>query len=542
VARSRPLLQYDAGSTHGNSGGPVYRLDTGEVVGIVRWGLGDAGFLNLGVPVNQAKLLLQRAGVVPQVNVLDPSSPDCQVAPGDISLLNTIGLDKSLTSLLSSTVPFELAPRDPLEAYDQVMSNAGYLSCYGRLAPPVSAPALVGDRIVLTGNDGRVRVYDPLQPPGDQPTRPLFNVDNRFMFFPAVGREKQICFSAGTPSFALKEKVDTGMAILSILSAASGGRVYNATKLVPTIDAKGSVFAINANNGNLDWEYEVGFAACPTIAGDRVYFGSMGAYGCLDGASGREVWAAKEKLGGRATKWYTVAPGDQVLYVLMNPVRVETKQDFPGFAVLGDGEARLMAVLPKDGKVLWQAKVTDIGGQANPLASGLAVGPESGRVYVTRNSQAWAFSSTGKAVWAYGDKTKRDDRDKKRETKEISSLLTRFSDRLACDGKRVYVGGDDGKVYCLDAATGREIWTFVGLGVMGEATLIEGTLFCGSSNGWMYAIDPLTGMLKWKVDVRFPIVGRPLVHQGMLYFTSQTTNGFGGNLHAVYMPKSDRMQ
>ncbi len=542
VARSRPLLQYDAASNSGNSGGPVYRVDTGEVVAIVRGGLNSGQSLNLGVPVNQAKLLLQKAGVTLQPNVVAADSPEAQVAPGDISLLNTIGPDKALTTQLASSMPFLTVPQDYSARISQIESNAGYFSCYGQLAPPVCAPTLVGDRLILTGNDGHVRVYDPTLPIFDVATRPLFDVEKRFMFFPAAAQGNEIYLSAGTPTFITKEKTSSGLVLLAILSAAAGGPVGKTTVPVPTVSAEGGIYAINANNGNLDWQYDAGFVSSPVLAEGKVYFGGTGIYGALDATTGKELWVWKQRLGGNTTRWHTIAVGPAALYVIACPVRVEARGDYPGFAVVGDSGLRLMAIPLAGGKPLWEVQVTDLRGQENPLAVGLAVDAENGRIYVTRNAQAWAFSTDGKQLWQYGEKpqTARAAQRKQEKEKEIKSLLSRFSDTIAFDDDQVYLGGNDAKVYCLSATAGTERWTFTDVGAMEYPTLIGDTLFCSSERGWAYALQPQTGTLQWKVSTRARAAGRPVMHQGVLYTTVQAADPSGlplaGALLAVYLP------
>ncbi|WP_126173145.1 PQQ-dependent dehydrogenase, methanol/ethanol family [Altericroceibacterium xinjiangense] len=76
----------------------------------------------------------------------------------------------------------------------------------------------------------------------------------------------------------------------------------------------------------------------------------------------------------------------------------------------------------------------------------------------------------------------------------------------------MYTSGNLGRVYALDAATGRELWTFEpdvdmqanryaccdqanrGVAVAG------GKVFVGALDGWLYALDAKTGSVEWKVD------------------------------------------
>jgi quinohemoprotein ethanol dehydrogenase len=87
---------------------------------------------------------------------------------------------------------------------------------------------------------------------------------------------------------------------------------------------------------------------------------------------------------------------------------------------------------------------------------------------------------------------------------------------LVIDGV-MYATSNFGRVYALDAASGRERWTYdpqidgrwaryaccdaVNRGLVA----FEGTLYVGAIDGWLHAIDAATGRLLWKVDT---LVGR----------------------------------
>jgi quinohemoprotein ethanol dehydrogenase len=87
---------------------------------------------------------------------------------------------------------------------------------------------------------------------------------------------------------------------------------------------------------------------------------------------------------------------------------------------------------------------------------------------------------------------------------------------LVIDGV-MYATSNFGRVYALDAATGRELWIYdpaidgrwaryaccdaVNRGV----AAFEGKLYVGAMDGWLHAIDARTGRLVWKVDT---LIGR----------------------------------
>jgi quinohemoprotein ethanol dehydrogenase len=87
---------------------------------------------------------------------------------------------------------------------------------------------------------------------------------------------------------------------------------------------------------------------------------------------------------------------------------------------------------------------------------------------------------------------------------------------LVIDGV-MYATSNFGRVYALDAATGKEVWTYdphidgrwaryaccdaVNRGL----AAFEGKLYVGAIDGWLHAIDARTGRLVWKADT---LVGR----------------------------------
>jgi outer membrane protein assembly factor BamB len=63
----------------------------------------------------------------------------------------------------------------------------------------------------------------------------------------------------------------------------------------------------------------------------------------------------------------------------------------------------------------------------------------------------------------------------------------------------IYFGGDDGNVYAVDAASGRQIWKRTTNGpVSATPAIANGSVYVGSYDGKFYALDAKTGVLKWK--------------------------------------------
>jgi len=76
----------------------------------------------------------------------------------------------------------------------------------------------------------------------------------------------------------------------------------------------------------------------------------------------------------------------------------------------------------------------------------------------------------------------------------------------------MYTSGNLGRVYALDAATGRELWAFTPEVDMQSnrvaccdqanrgVAVHDGRVYVGALDGWLYALDAATGAVAWKVD------------------------------------------
>jgi polyvinyl alcohol dehydrogenase (cytochrome) len=98
----------------------------------------------------------------------------------------------------------------------------------------------------------------------------------------------------------------------------------------------------------------------------------------------------------------------------------------------------------------------------------------------------------------------------------------------------LYVGSTDAKLYALDAKTGATRWAFDLSQVVGPVTsanpdpvrdgpaVADGSVFFGDSHGYVYAVDQRTGRLRWAtpMDTTNPevrITSSPIVFQGRVF-------------------------
>jgi len=100
----------------------------------------------------------------------------------------------------------------------------------------------------------------------------------------------------------------------------------------------------------------------------------------------------------------------------------------------------------------------------------------------------------------------------------------------------VYFESDDGYLYAVDSQTGAEAWrTDIGNVIASEArdpggtvfdylqsspTIVDDTLYIGSADGNVYAVDAMSGDVLWKFDTTKPVRATPTVVDGVLYIGS----------------------
>ena len=87
----------------------------------------------------------------------------------------------------------------------------------------------------------------------------------------------------------------------------------------------------------------------------------------------------------------------------------------------------------------------------------------------------------------------------------------------------VFAGSMDGNLYAVDAASGEEEWGFETLSSFGSTspTVAEGTVFIGSMDHNLYAVDAATGKQEWVFETGDNVFSSPTVVDGTVYVGSQ---------------------
>jgi outer membrane protein assembly factor BamB len=164
------------------------------------------------------------------------------------------------------------------------------------------------------------------------------------------------------------------------------------------------------------------------------------------------------------------------------------------------------------GEVRWESEHTGstIEGFESPTV-------DDGTVYATSRSTLYAFDAkTGNTQWThplYPD----------------GSGTIGFQSSPTVVGETVYTGSEDGTVYALNATTGDKRWQFeTGTDVDSSPTITDGTVYVGSNNGNVYALDARTGDKEWRFETGDTVWSSPTVEEGIVYVGSAD-----GNLYAI---------
>jgi outer membrane protein assembly factor BamB len=183
-----------------------------------------------------------------------------------------------------------------------------------------------------------------------------------------------------------------------------------------------------------------------------------------------------------------------------------------GIAYVGSEDSNIYAISTIDGTLKWKLQ-TNGAVSSSPAVYNDVVFCCSydGYCYAANSNTGkliWKFKTGGeKKVGAYGLWTM------KPAELYMEDLFDFFLSSPVVDenGKNVtvYFGSSDGNLYALDAATGSLKWKFKTNGIIHTSPAIyNGVVYVGSWDTYLYAIDAQTGKEKWK----FKTQDQPVIH------------------------------
>jgi outer membrane protein assembly factor BamB len=285
-------------------------------------------------------------------------------------------------------------------------------------------------------------------------------------------------------------------------------------------DASGTVYAIRLDNGAVRWKFKTRgpVYSTPDVAGDIVIIASTdGGVYALEAANGKELWRAssprpivacpradgnKVFIGSSdgSFRAFDVNTGKTLWTYAGLQGFVQTRPlVYQGKVIFGAWDGYLYALDPGNGQLLWKWQ--------NPNSSSLLYAP----------AQVWPVGANGKVFIAAPDnKLTAIDAASGQTIWRTNTWRVRESLGLSEDLARLYVRtmADTNAAISTAAATPQQVWSVnAGFGTdFSPAQLVEkgGTLFYGTMQGMVIAMNPLTGAIKWKHKL-CPTVLRTLV-------------------------------
>lgn len=192
-----------------------------------------------------------------------------------------------------------------------------------------------------------------------------------------------------------------------------------------------------------------------------------------------------------------------------------------GVVYFGSNDGNVYALKSASGEFVWKF-LTQGAVVSPPMVSGhmVYVLSDDGRLYcldAKSGDPIWEFDTGGGAV--------------KRAWPGRTEFAYDYSGSAArISNGRVFVGGADGRMFAIDATTGKLHWQFKTNDIVRSTPLIaEGLVFFGSRDHFVYALDEKSGSLKWKFDTKEPVVSSPAYQDGKIFIGSRSSDIYAIN-------------
>jgi eukaryotic-like serine/threonine-protein kinase len=185
-----------------------------------------------------------------------------------------------------------------------------------------------------------------------------------------------------------------------------------------------------------------------------------------------------------------------------------------GTVYFGSNDGMIYALKADSGKQVWQFKTggAEMGG---PTLEGrfLYALSDDGYLYKLARDEGklvWQFDTHGGAV-----------------PRDVAGRYDTFSSAATVAGGTVFIGSADKRLYAVDARTGREKWHFDTQDIVrSRPAVADGRVFIGSFDHHVYAVDARDGSLQWKFDTGRHVVSSPAVWDGAVFIGSRCSDLF----------------
>jgi len=266
--------------------------------------------------------------------------------------------------------------------------------------------------------------------------------------------------------------------------------------VIPT--QSGTLVPVEAASGNVGTPFRADFpfAAQPLVSGATAFAPSQdGTLYAVAWQSGRALWNFRGA---------TSISARPVLVRIATPVATQSLQSI---LVCGDDNGNVVGLNAQNGKVVWkQALHAPVG---NGLSAGDATGETSAVIVPllpglgTAGGVACLDARNGKILWRV----------------DLGGAILPAPAILA---NRVFCPGDNGSLVCLDLSNGRVLWKFFAVAARGSSNAVVlrgeplaqsyswGTrVFHGGNDGVLRCLDAASGRMAWSFSAGAPIRCRP---------------------------------
>ncbi len=269
-----------------------------------------------------------------------------------------------------------------------------------------------------------------------------------------------------------------------------------------------SFYALNAHNGELIWEKEMGHKMrSKAVIDDSILYVSCGNnLLVLNRNSGKEIWSyfSSDTTGSDVIDPWDYHQGSPIIY---------QSEVYAGF-----GNGSLIGFDKLSGKIKFNFKTFD----SAPIRSTpvihkdiIYIGDWNGWVYAVE-------TKTADTIWTY-------------HTYSVQAYPTfgQINTRLVIQDSILIFGARNPEIQALNIKTGKKIWSHIetnGGWISGDPVISGNIVYvAGSDCHKLFAFDVYTGEIKWVYEFLFNNFSQPLIFGDHIYFTSGDAYAFADN-------------